>query len=132
MFDDLAALRKASKLTVQRKAVLVNVAVDKPPNNVYFRCHRDLILDDVTVMRDNEGTSRAFYFVVPGDASPSHSLRPGCGLYLGADQHMAGGGILIWPVPILADRDFKVWKSARAAFDLARDHWTQMVWNEAP
>ena len=65
VFDDLASLRKASKLTVQRKAVLVNVAVDKPPNNSYFRCHRELVLDDATVLRDTEGTSRAFYFVVP-------------------------------------------------------------------
>ena len=53
VFDDLASLRKASKLTVQRKAVLVNVTVDKPPNNVYFRCHRELVLDDCTVLRDN-------------------------------------------------------------------------------
>jgi hypothetical protein len=41
------------------------------------------------------------------------------------------GNILIWPVPVLGDRDFKVFKSARAAFELARDHWVQMVWNEA-
>ena len=34
IFDDLAALRKASKLSVKRKTVLVNVPVDKPPNNV--------------------------------------------------------------------------------------------------
>ena len=34
IFDDLAALRKASKLSVKRKTVLVNVPVDKLPNNV--------------------------------------------------------------------------------------------------
>ena len=33
VFDDLAALRKASKLTVVRRPVLVNVTVDKPPNS---------------------------------------------------------------------------------------------------
>jgi hypothetical protein len=66
VFDDLASLRKASKLTVQRKAVLVNVAVDKPPNNAYFHCHRELTLDDATVLRDNDGTSRTYYFIVPG------------------------------------------------------------------
>src|SRR5262245_2283075 len=31
IFDDLAALRKKSKLTVVRKTVLVNVSVDRPP-----------------------------------------------------------------------------------------------------
>ena len=90
VFNDLAALRKASKLTVQRKSVLVNVAVDRPANNVYFRCHPDLLLDDATVLRDDEGTSRTFYYVVP--AMRAHPqlvphLRP---VTLGADQHMAG------------------------------------------
>ena len=72
VFDDLASLRKASKLTVQRKAVLVNVAVDKPPANCYFRCHRELVLDDTTIARDTEGTSRTAYFVVPTcESTPS-------------------------------------------------------------
>ena len=67
VFDDLAALRKESKLTIQRKAVLVNVAVGKPANNVYFRCTRnpDLILDDATVLFDKDDSDRACYFVVP-------------------------------------------------------------------
>ena len=38
--------------------------------------------------------------------------------------------LLIWPVPILGERDFQVWKSARAAYELARERWTQMVWDE--
>jgi hypothetical protein len=36
IFNDLASLRKQSKLTVQRKLVLVNVPIDKPANNVHF------------------------------------------------------------------------------------------------
>ena len=93
VFDDLASLRKASKLTVQRKAVLVNVAVDKPPNNVYFRCHRELMLDDATVLRDAEGTSRAYYFVVPhmrahpqADAASAQG-HPGADLHVAERQH---------------------------------------------
>ena len=35
VFDDLESLRKQSKLTVKRKSILVNVTVDKPPNNSY-------------------------------------------------------------------------------------------------
>ena len=36
VFDDLASLRKKSRLTVIRKPILVNVAVDRPANNVYL------------------------------------------------------------------------------------------------
>ena len=61
------------KLVVQRKTVLVNVVVDKPPNNCYFRCHRELVLDDATILRDTEGTSRAVYFVVPLHADASQA-----------------------------------------------------------
>ena len=38
----------------------------------------------------------------------------------------------IWPVPILGGgREFKPWRSARAAYELARDKWVQIVWSEA-
>jgi len=39
--------------------------------------------------------------------------------------------VMLWPVPILGDRDFKVWKSARRAYELAHDQWVQMAWNES-
>ena len=131
VFDDLASLRKASKLTVQRKAVLVNVAVDKPANNVYFRCHRELVLDDCTVLRDNEGTSRACYFVVPAHADAPQAGSRGCvKVTLVLTSTWPSGNVLIWPVPILGEREFPVWKSARAAYELARDQWVQMVWSE--
>jgi hypothetical protein len=132
VFDDLASLRKASKLTVQRKAVLVNVTVDKPAANVYFRCHPDpdLILDDATVLRDNDSTNRAYYFVVPG-MRPHPKLAPRlCKVTLALTCTWPGGATLIWPVPILGDREFPVWKSARAAYELARTQWVQMVWAE--
>jgi hypothetical protein len=130
VFDDLASLRKASKLTVQRKAVLVNVAVDKPANNVYFRCHRDLMLDDTTVLRDNEGTSRAFYFVVPSMRTHPKLAPRLRKVTLVLTCSWPSGNILIWPVPILTEREFPVWKSARAAYELALDQWVQMVWAE--
>jgi len=131
VFDDLAALRKASKLTVQRKAVLVNVVVDKPSNNSFFRCHADLTLDDATVLRDNEGTARTYYFVVPSMRAHAQLAPRLRAVTLALTSTWPSGGFLIWPVPILGDRDFRVWKSARAAFELARDCWVQMVWNES-
>ena len=39
VFDDIEALRKTATIKVSRRVVPVNVAVGKPPNNVYFRCH---------------------------------------------------------------------------------------------
>ena len=130
VFDDLASLRKASKLTVQRKAVLVNVTVDKPPNNSYFRCHRELVLDDATVVRSEEGTSRTNYFVVPHMRAHPQLAPRLRRVTLVLTSTWPSGGFLIWPVAILGERDFKAWKSARAAYELARDRWTQMVWDE--
>lgn len=130
IFDDLASLRKASKLTVQRKAVLVNVAADKPANNVYFRCRREQALDDCTVLRDNEGTSRAYYFVVPGMRMHPKLIPRLRRVTLALTSIWPGGNVLIWPVPILGERELPAWKSARAAYELARDRWVQMVWAE--
>ena len=39
VFDDIETLRKTATLKVSRRVVPVNVAVKKPPNNCYFRCH---------------------------------------------------------------------------------------------
>ena len=130
VFDDLASLRKASKLTVQRKAVLVNVTVDKPASNVYFRCHQEQVLDDCTVLRDNEGTSRACYFVVPS-MRMHPKLQPRLRrVTLVLTSTWPSGNVLIWPVPILGEREFPVWSSARAAYELAREQWVQLVWSE--
>src|SRR3954453_14851868 len=66
IFDDLASLRKQSKLTVKRKSILVNVTVDKPPSNEYFRVNPDPeMMLDATVLRNTEGTSKIFYYVPP-------------------------------------------------------------------
>jgi hypothetical protein len=129
IFDDLASLRKVSKLTVHRKAVLVNVTVDRPPNNVYFRCHRELILDDTTVVRDT-GTNKATYFV-----SPQMRAHPKLAPHLRKvtlvlTSTWPSGNFLIWPVPILGERSLAAWKSARTAYELARDKWVLMVWSE--
>jgi hypothetical protein len=120
-----------SKLTVRRNAVLVNVEVDKPPNNMYFRCHRDLVLDNQTVVRDSEGTGRTFYYITPQSGMRDHPLlKPRLRVVtLVLTVTWPSSNFLIWPVP-LGERDIKAWKSARKAYELAQDQWMQMVWNE--
>jgi hypothetical protein len=130
IFDDLASLRKKSKLTVVRKAVLVNVAVDKPANNVYFRVNPDpeMMLDDATILRDVEGSKKTTYFVVPamrGHPKLAPRLRQ---VTIALVSTWPTGSVLLWPVPILGDSTLAAWRSARAAFDLAQSQWVQIVW----
>ena len=127
IFDDLAALRKASKLTVKRRTILVNVPIDKPPKDVYFRTHPELHLEDATVIKDEEGTRKVFYFIVP--AMRDHpKLAPRLRyVTIMIANTWPGDGFLLWPVP--AKPDFPAWRSEHAAAQLAKTHWTQMVWN---
>src|SRR5215472_6607619 len=125
IFDDLAALRKASKLTVKRKSVLVNVPVDKPPNNVHFRTHRTQKLEDATVIRDKDDD--VYFFIVPdmrGHPKLEPRLRP---VTIMLTCTWPGNGFLLWPVP--QKIDFKAWKSEKTAAEQAQNFWTQMVWN---
>ena len=127
VFDDLAGLRKAQKLTVQRKTVLVNVSVDKPPADTYFRAHPTWILDDATVLKTDSGD---FLFVLPVmRAHPKLAPRLRW-VTLAAISLWPSNDVQIWPVPILGDRDFAVWRSARRAFELSQETWTQMVWDD--
>src|SRR5215470_11549542 len=125
IFDDLAALRKASKLLVKRKTVLVNVTVDKPPNNVHFRTHPTLKLEDQTVIKDKE--EQKFYFIAPamrGHPKLELRLRP---VTIMLTCIWPGNGCLLWPVP--QRTDFKPWKSEKAAAEQAQLFWTSIVWN---
>jgi hypothetical protein len=130
VFSDLTSLRKESKLTVRRKAVLVNVSVDKPPSNTHFRVHPspEMQLEDATVLHDRDEGS--FYYVVPAmRGHPKLKLRLRR-VTLALVYTWPGGNIMIWPVPHPIGRDFKPWKSARKAFELAQAQWVQMVWDE--
>ena len=127
IFDDLAALRHASKLTIKRRTVLVNVPVDKPPNNVHFRTHPTLKLENATVTKDEDGTRKNFYFIVPdmrGHPKLAPRLRP---VTIMLACTWPGNGFLLWPVP--EKDDFKAWKSEKTAAEQAQTLWTQMVWN---
>jgi len=128
IFDDLATLRKESKLTVKRKTVLVNVPVEKPPNNVHFRTHPTLKLENATVIKDKNGTSDVWYFIVPamrGYPKLAPRLRP---VTIMLACLWPGNGFLLWPVP--ERTSFKAWKSEKNAADLAQTIWMSMVWNE--
>ena len=129
VFENLSELRKAQKLTVQRKTVLVNVAVDKPANNSYFRAHKDWVLDEATVIKDPD--SGTYYFVVPNMRSHPKIAPRIRWVTLAPISVWPANTVIIWPVPILGTRDFKAWKSARAAYELARERWVQLAWSES-
>jgi hypothetical protein len=128
IFDDLDSLRKASKFTVKRKTVLVNVTVDKPPNNCYFRAHPTWFLDDATIVRD--ATSSTVYFVTPAMRMHPKLLPRLRRVTLAVISLWPADTVQIWPVPAITDREIKAWRSARAAYDLSRKQWVQIVWDE--
>lgn len=130
VFNDLAALRRESKLLVKRKTALINVTVDKPANNVYFRVSTDpnYILEDATIIKNKEGTRDTYYFVVP--AMRSHPklvqrLRP---VTIRLVYTWPGGNLQLWPVPQLMT--MAAWRSAKEAARLAEEGWVQIVWND--
>jgi len=130
VFDDLEALRKAAKPTIKRQGVLVNVAVDKPPSDSHFRAHPEWFLEGQTIVKD-PGTGD-FYFVVP--AMRTHpKLKERLRLVTLAVVAVWPADVMyVWPVPELGSKkkDFKPWKSARAAYDLSREKWMQIWWSE--
>jgi hypothetical protein len=128
IFNDLASLRKASKLTVQRKTVLVNVGVGKPANNVYFRAHSEWFMDDTTVMEDKGGN--AIYFIVPSMRTHPKLTPRLRYVTLAAVCLWPALTVLLWPVPVVSERTIRVWKSARAAYELSREHWVQIGYND--
>ena len=129
IFNDLAALRKESVLTVKRKSVLVNVSVGKPNSNVYFRTNADpeMQLEHATVILASSGARKTFYYVTPKmRAHPKLVLRLRPVTIMVAVTWPASGPML-WPVPEITD--FKAWKSEQQAARLGRTIWTMMIWD---
>jgi hypothetical protein len=132
IFDDLQSLRRKSLLKVKRRTVMINIPVGKPPSNVFFRTFADpeLILDNVTVIRDDDGVRKTFYFVAP-DMRDHPKLAPRLRVVtLMVTYTWPAGGFLLWPVPGV-DRDLRAWRSEREAAALAERFWVQMVWNDS-
>jgi hypothetical protein len=130
VFDDLEGLRRNATLKVSRKVVTVNIAVRKPPNNVYFRVNPDpkMSLDCSVLIGD--GGSDDFYFVVPRMLN-YHCVLPRLRrVTITVLCIWPGASTSLWPVPEADDTTrITCWKSARAAYRIAQEKWTQLVWN---
>jgi hypothetical protein len=129
VFNDLEGLRKAATLTVSRRVVATNVKVGKPPNNVYFRTHPDpaFALDAWVVVGD--GGSDDFHFVAPNMLTHPTMLPRRRKVTIATVYSWPGGVISLWPVPFADTTRIPVWKSYRAAFELSKTQWVQLVWN---
>jgi len=129
VFDDLETLRKTATLKVTRRVVPVNVAVRKPPNNVYFRCHPDPNMSlDASILIGSDG-SDDFYFVSPCMLS-HHVILPRLRRVTIATVYTwPGGTVSLWPVPMAEETRIACWKSARAAYELSKSKWVQLCWN---
>jgi hypothetical protein len=67
VFKDLAALRKASVVTVKRRRVFPAIKViDKPAPNLHFRCNPDPeMMLECTLVVDDVGGGKKFFFITP-------------------------------------------------------------------
>jgi hypothetical protein len=129
VFDDVEGLRKVATLKVSRRVMVVNVAVKKPANNVFFRCHAaaEMSLDASVIIGD--GGSDDFYFVHPRMLNHPTMLPRLRKVTIATVYTWPGGAILLWPVPVAEETRIACWKSARAAYELSKTKWTQLVWN---
>jgi hypothetical protein len=129
VFDDLETLRKTATLKVSRRIVPVNVSVRKPPNNVYFRSHHDPSMAlDASVLIGPDG-SDDYYFVTPKMLNHPVVLPRLRKVTIVVVYTWPGGTISLWPVPNVEETRIACWKSARAAYELSKSRWVQLLWN---
>ena len=126
VFDDVEALRKVATLKVSRRVVPVNVAVRKPPNNVYFRVHPDPAWSLDASVLIGDGGSDDFYFVTPNMLNHRVVLPRLRKVTIATIYTWPGGAISLWPVPLVEETRIPCWKSARAAYELAKEYWVQL------
>jgi hypothetical protein len=129
IFDDVESLRKVAVLKVSRRVVPVNVAVKRPSNNVYFQCHAspEMQLEASVIIGD--GGSDDFYFVAPNMLNHPTMLPRLRRVTIATVYTWPGGAISLWPVPVAEETRIACWKSARAAFELSKTQWVQLIWN---
>ena len=96
------------------------MAVRKPANNVYFRVHSDpaMALDASVLIGD--GGSDDFYFVAPSMLNHHVVLPRLRKVTIATVYTWPGGAISLWPVPMAEETRIACWKSARAAYELAK------------
>jgi hypothetical protein len=129
VFDDIETLRKTATLKVSRRVVAVNVAVKKPPNNCYFRCHPAPEMSlDASILIGSEG-SDDYYFVTPFMLNHHVVLPRLRRVTIAVVYTWPGGAISLWPVPMVEETRVACWKSARAAYEMSKTKWVQLIWN---
>jgi hypothetical protein len=129
VFDDIETLRKTATVKVTRRVIPVNVAVKKPPNNVFFRCHPDpaMSLDASIIVGD--GGSDDYYFVAPRMLNHPVILPRLRRTTIATVYTWPGGVVSLWPVPNMDESRIACWKSARAAYERSKKQWVQLCWN---
>ena len=99
IFNDIEGLRKVATLKVSRRVVTVNVAVKRPANNVYFRCHPDPEMSLEASIIIGDGGSDDYYFVAPNMLN-HHTMLPRLSKVIIAVVYSWPGGVIsLWPVP---------------------------------
>ena len=100
VFDDIETLRKTATLRVSRRVVPVNVAVRKPANNVYFRCHPSAVMSlDASILTGPDG-SDDYYFVTPFMLNHQMVLPRLRKVTIAVVYTWPGGVVSLWPVPM--------------------------------
>jgi hypothetical protein len=129
VFDDIDALRKVSPLTVQRKRIITNVSVGKPPTDCYFRVNADPAMSiGANVVVGPRGRDD-LYFVTPKMWSypvVAKRLRP---VTIATVLTWPGSEVQLFVVPRLSK--VKCWKTLQTAFERGQTEWLQITgWDE--
>jgi hypothetical protein len=146
IFNNMEELRKVVEHKVQKRPVVVNMAVGKPPDNAHFQCHSDPLQHiDTSLLYDKE--ERDVYYVGPTMMSHPLVVPRLRKVTIATTCLWPSGRTMLWPVPFpVGKRAPKCWKTARRAFRIAsgqadlselpagmeagKPYWVQLVWND--
>jgi hypothetical protein len=129
IFDDIAALKKISPLTVQRRKVITNVSVGRPPTDCYFRVSTDpeMFLSANVVV--GPGGRDDLYFVTPKMWTfpvVTKRLRP---VTIATVLTWPGSEVQLFVVPRLSK--VKCWRTLQIAMERGQSEWLQIAgWDE--
>jgi hypothetical protein len=135
IFDDFAALRKASNVTVKRIVARPVIKITRKPKNMWFRAHPDpdmslhasLFHDEA---EDGSGTGQ-MYYIAPAmrdDPLLANRLR----YFVITPIITRANVVLLWPVPVALQgaKNYAAWVSSKNIADTGRTEWVSFAWNE--